>query len=85
MMKREIHDSSDLGLVLRSGRKVYGLTQQQASKLCGVSSRLWSECENGKRPQVGFETALRMLQIVGVDISAERRRGVAQISGPANG
>ncbi len=73
-MIRKIHDSVDLGKTLRECRKTFGLTQREAAQLSGVSPRLWSECENGKRTQVGFETALRMLQTVGADITVETRR-----------
>lgn len=74
-MIRHIHDSMDLGKTLRECRKAFGLTQREAAQLAGVSTRLWSECENGKRTQVGFDTALRMLQTVGADIYLETRRG----------
>jgi transcriptional regulator with XRE-family HTH domain len=69
-----IHDANDLGRMLRSCRKASGLTQNHAAQLTGVSPRLWSECETGKRHQVGFETILRMLQTVGADIDVHPRR-----------
>lgn len=74
-MTKTIHDPSDLGKILRQSRKKLGLTQHQAALITGVSPRLWSECENGKRVQVGFETVLRMLHTVGTDLIIEPRRG----------
>lgn len=68
-----IHDSTELGIALRERRKELGLTQVDAAQLSGVSPRLWSECEQGKRLQVGFETILRMLQTVGADLHVSPR------------
>ena len=73
-MGETIYDPADFGRLLRLNRKEYGLTQRQAAELCGVSPRLWLECETGKRSNVSFDTALRMLQTVGLDLKAERRR-----------
>ena len=72
-MGQTIYDAADFGRLVRRGREEHGLTQRQAAELCGVSPRLWSECETGKRLNVSFETALRMLQTVGLDLRAERR------------
>ncbi len=66
----QIFDSSDLGRVLKARRRYHRLTQQQAARLAGVSARLWSELESGKRPQVGLDTALRMAQTIGIDMIA---------------
>lgn len=70
----QIFDASDLGEALRASRKARKLTQTQAAQLAGVSSRLWSELESGKRSQVGLETALRMVQTVGIDLYADERK-----------
>ncbi len=73
-MKTKITSATDIGAFLKQARKELGLTQRDAAQFTGVSPRLWSECETGKRVQVGFETVLRMLQTVGVDLTAESRR-----------
>lgn len=78
---RPVRDPESLGLVLRTGRRALGLTQRDAARLSGVSPRLWSECETGKRTQVGFETALRMLQTVGIDLDAQSRRPLPEEKG----
>ena len=75
-----IHESADLGRILRECRRSAGLTQGEAARLTGVSTRLWSECEQGKREQIGFATALRMLQTVGADLDAQPRRSVSSAS-----
>jgi transcriptional regulator with XRE-family HTH domain len=80
-MSKPIYDSFDLGRVLRECRKASGLTQRDAARLTGVSPRLWSECEQGKRARVGFENVLRMLQTMGADLEARPRGTMAQATG----
>lgn len=63
-----VRSHHDFGLHLRMARKRRQLTQAQAATLAGVGVRLWNEAENGRRAQVGLETALRMLQSVGVEL-----------------
>ena len=72
-MTQRIYDTADLGRVLRERRRAAKLTQLQAALLTGVSQRLWSECEQGKRTQVGFETVLRMLHTLGLDLDSTAR------------
>lgn len=68
-----VRDAADAGLALRVRREAHGLTQAAAASLSGVSTRLWLECESGKRAQVGFETLLRMFQTVGADLEVRPR------------
>lgn len=68
-----IYDASDFGRCLRQRRKENGLSQTEAAQLSGVSQRLWSELESGKRRQVGLETAIRMLQTMGADVAVMGR------------
>ncbi len=69
-----IHDTAALGAQLRVHREQLRLTQATAAALSGVSTRLWSECETGKRTHVAFETVIRMLNTVGVDLAISSRR-----------
>lgn len=69
-----IHDIQDLGTLLRAQRDVLGITQATAADLSGVSARLWSDCETGKRENVAFATVIRMCNTVGIDLAAAMRR-----------
>ncbi len=71
-----IQTPEEFGAVLRAARRARHLTQQKAAALAGVSPRLWNETERGKRLQLGMETALRMLQTLGLDLGLiPRTRG----------
>jgi transcriptional regulator with XRE-family HTH domain len=63
-----VRSPADFGAHLRSARRTRGFTQVQAAQLAGVGVRLWNEAENGRRAQVGLETALRMLAVVGIEL-----------------
>ncbi len=63
-----VRSPSDFGTHLRAARRTRGITQAQASILAGVGVRLWNEAENGRRAQVGLETVLRMLAVVGIEV-----------------
>ncbi len=63
----------DIGTELKRRRTELALTQTAAANLTGVSQRLWSECERGERRNVSFETVLRMLHTLGLDIDLVQR------------
>jgi transcriptional regulator with XRE-family HTH domain len=63
-----VRSPADFGTHLRAARRTRGITQAQAALLAGVGVRLWNEAENGRRAQVGLETALRMLAVVGIEL-----------------
>jgi transcriptional regulator with XRE-family HTH domain len=67
-MNATVHSPADFGAYLRSARRTRGITQAQAAQLAGVGVRLWNEAENGRRAQVGLETALRMMAVVGIEL-----------------
>lgn len=71
--RRIVQTPEEFGTVLRAERRARGLTQARAAALAGVGTRLWNEAERGKRQQLGMETALRMLQTLGLDLSVESR------------
>ncbi len=60
--------SEPVAAMLREARASLGLTQQELAQRAGVSNRLWAEMERGERPNVSFETALRMFQEAGVTL-----------------
>lgn len=59
-------DPRNLGPLLRTRRLRAQLSQPEAARRAGVSTRLWSETERGQRPHVSATTLLRMLAEVGV-------------------
>lgn len=59
-------DPSNLGTLLRTHRLRAQLSQPEAARRAGMSTRLWSETERGERPHVSATTLLRMLAGVGV-------------------
>ena len=74
MHRPETIDSPEaFGDALRQMRKARHMTQARAAALCGVSPRLWSQTETGKRSQLGFATALRMCQVLGLDLQVAPR------------
>ena len=79
--KRIVQTPEELGALLRAERRAQSLTQAQAAAIAGVGVRLWNETEAGKRKQLGLETALRMLQTLGLDLSVESRDQRGRASG----
>ena len=76
-----MHSPNEFGEHLRAARKARGLTQAQAAARAGIGVRLWNESENGKRAQVGLETALRMLRAVGIELRPATQVVTASMSG----
>jgi transcriptional regulator with XRE-family HTH domain len=68
-----IHKTADLGRIIRDRRQQAGMTAAQAAELAGVSRRLWTELELGKRHQAGLGTVLRILETLGLGIDVEPR------------
>jgi transcriptional regulator with XRE-family HTH domain len=63
------------GELLRGARKHRGLTRVALAERGGVSVRLIAELEQGKRPNVSFESALKLLSAVGVSVIASAPHG----------
>lgn len=59
-----------LAATLRRQREARGLSIATLAAAVGVSPRLVSEFERGKRPHVSLETAMRLLEHVGSQLSA---------------
>ncbi len=71
-MKTTIHQSSDLGSLIRHKRKADGLTITDTASLCGVGYRFLSELENGKdTAEIG--KVLKVLSGLGLDVSVSDR------------
>lgn len=58
-----------IGPVLHDHRNRRRLSQAEAARLAGVSTRLWAETERGQRPHVSVTSLLRMLEVVGVAVN----------------
>lgn len=57
-----------LAALLRTSRQARGLTVASLATQVGVSARLVSEFERGKRPHVSLDTAMRLLHCVGAPL-----------------
>ena len=62
-----------LAASLRAARRARGLSIAQLATLAGVSPRLVGELERGLRANVSFDTATRLLALVGVSIAFHRQ------------
>ena len=60
--------ASRVATALRTARQGRGLSIAQLASRGGVSPRLVSEFERGKRPHVSLDTALRLLQLVRIPL-----------------
>jgi y4mF family transcriptional regulator len=64
---RTILSTKDIGNLIRSKRKIDGLTQSHAAALCGVGARFLGELERGKETsQIG--KVIRILQGLGLEL-----------------
>lgn len=61
-----------IGSLLHRARLRHRLSQPDAARRAGVSTRLWSEVERGTRPNVSFSTMVTMCTVVDValDVSS---------------
>ena len=69
--------SDSLGPVLKSARQQLSLSREELASRAGVSARLVAEMERSQRPNVSLETALKLLNIVGVSLVARAPNGLA--------
>jgi transcriptional regulator with XRE-family HTH domain len=67
-MSRPLTRPDALATELRNARRQRGLSIATLAVDASVSPRLISEFEQGKRPNVSLETALRLLTLVGVSL-----------------
>ena len=58
--------SNAIGSALRQARTTHGISRAELAAQAGVSVRLVAEFERGQRPNVSLETALTLLQLVGL-------------------
>ncbi len=69
--------SQELGPLLRRTREELGLSRETVAATAGVSMRLVAEFERRQRSNVSLESALRLLQAVGIRVLATAPNGAA--------
>lgn len=69
-MKVKISSPTDLGLVVRAMRRVSNVRIDDFAGLAGVSKQFAADLEHGK-PTLQIGLALKVLQDLGVEVSAE--------------
>ena len=68
----KIFDAADFGNAVKERRKELGYTQKYLSDFTGYSTSFISELENGK-PTIELERALRLANLLGLDVLMEVR------------
>lgn len=68
-----IHDSAQLGRLIRTRRQEVGLTATRAAELAKVSRRLLTELERGRRRNVGVAAVFRVVELLGLSVDVEAR------------
>lgn len=74
-----ISSPAELGAAVRAERKRQGLTQGELAEYCGVGINFVSSVERGKET-VELGKALRLVQMLGLDLVVEKRGSWLQIS-----
>lgn len=69
--------SDRVGGLLKNARQQLNLSRAEVAQRAGVSVRLVAELERGQRPNVSLESALKLLNIVGVSVVATAPDGAA--------
>jgi transcriptional regulator with XRE-family HTH domain len=69
--------SARLGVLLKDARRHLSLSRADLAQRGGVSVRLVAELERGQRPNVSLESALKLLNVVGVSVIAKAPHGAA--------
>ena len=67
--------SDRLGVLLKNARKQLNLSRVELARRGDVSTRLVAELERGQRPNVSLESALKLLNVVGVSVIARAPNG----------
>src|SRR5947209_3399378 len=72
--------SERIGSLLKHARRQLDLSREELARRGGVSTRLVAELERGQRPNVSLESALKLLNVVGVSVVAKASNGaIAEI------
>jgi transcriptional regulator with XRE-family HTH domain len=68
-----VHDSAQLGRLIRTRRQEVGLTATRVAELAKVSRRLLTELERGRRRNVGVAAVFRVVELLGLSVDVEAR------------
>jgi len=68
-----VHDAGQVGRLIRDRRREVGLTAARTAELAGVSRRLLTELERGKRRNVGVAAVFRVLELLGLKVDVTVR------------
>jgi transcriptional regulator with XRE-family HTH domain len=69
--------SERIGGLLKNARQQLNVSREELARRGGVSTRLVAELERGQRPNVSLESALKLLNAVGVSVIAKAPNGTA--------
>jgi transcriptional regulator with XRE-family HTH domain len=69
--------SDRIGGLLKQARQQLNVSREELARRGGVSARLVAELERGQRPNVSLESALKLLNAVGVSVVATAPNGIA--------
>ena len=67
-IETKISNISDLGAIIRQYRNAQNLSQETAAGLLGVSRKLLSEIETGKKNTIQVGKILKIVQRMGLEI-----------------
>lgn len=67
-----IHDTKQLGALIRRRRRELGLTQTELAGVANTNLRFVSELERGK-PTARLENVMRVLSTLGIELEARIR------------
>lgn len=74
IMPRALHDTTDVGSIIRSRRRALGLRQEDLALAAGTGRRLISEMERGKGT-AEVAAVLRVLQALGLSLAVQDDSG----------
>lgn len=64
---------ADIGLIVQTRREALGLSQSRLARLSGLSRATINQLENGSLVDLGTHRLLGLLQLLGMDLTAQTR------------
>ena len=69
---------ADIGLLIQARREALGLSQVRLARLSGLSRATINQLENGSLVDLGTHRLLGLLQLLGMDLTAQTRKPSSQ-------